>query len=225
MICSMKTDEKYSFLIDYFLNNPCDGTIQQNISLARYTSFKTGGQARYFCDINTLDGLKTVVSFCGTNDIPLYILGFGTDILVSDNGVDGIVTRLTGKDFLNISRVDEIRYSIGSRVGLQKIISLTLKNGLSGVEWLTGIPGSLGGLISLNAGAFGHDISELVESITVITKEGAVETLPAQKLSFSYRKGPFSKGEIIIGAVLKFTESDSKNISNTINDIEKTARR
>ncbi|MCD6459077.1 UDP-N-acetylmuramate dehydrogenase [bacterium] len=219
MISSIETDNKCSFLFDYFADNPYEGLIQSKVNLARYTSFKTGGNAQVLCDIYTLKGLKTVVGFCFDNNIPIKILGFGTDVLVSDYGVDAVVIRLTGKDFSEISKIDDTQYKIGSRVSLQKIISITLKNQMSGVEWLCGIPGSLGGLISLNAGAFGYDISQILESVTVMSLDAGIETIPAEKLFFGYRKGFFENGEIIIEAVLKFSKSTYGRINKILTDV------
>jgi len=202
----------FDSLTDYFLKNPAQGTIRTCEPLSRYTSFHCGGKADFFCDAHTVDALKKIVSFCHDNKQPVHILGFGTDLLIKDQGIKGAVIRLMGKPFFAFDRIDEFSFKVGSRVSVSKLVNKTVKLGLSGCEWFSGIPASLGGALSMNAGAYGHRLDEIVQSITALTSDGKTITLKKENLRFDYRKGPFSDNEIIISAILKFTPADKENL-------------
>ncbi len=202
----------FDSLKDYFTKNPAEGKLRSHEALSRYTSFHCGGKADFFCDVNTIKGLQKIVIFCYKNTQPLHILGFGTDLLVKDQGIKGAVIRLTGKPFYIFDKIDELTYKVGSRTSITKLVNFTAKLGLSGCEWLSGIPASLGGALALNAGAYGHRIDEIVQSITVILPDGTLKTFRKEDLSFAYRKGPFDNGEIILYSVLKFTPANKNEI-------------
>lgn len=212
----------YDQLNSYFALNPCEGLVRTGEKLERYTSFGCGGRADFFCDIYTVSGLRTVIVFCRIHDVPFKILGYGTDILVCDEGVRGIVMRLIGNEFYFVKQLDEMRMRVGSRVSLRKLISITAALGLSGVEWFMGIPASVGGALSLNAGAYGRRIADIVEDVTVyVPADDTVKTLCRDELIFQYRHGPFYNDEIILNATLQFETGDPTAIIQKADAIEK----
>ncbi|MDX9701890.1 MAG: UDP-N-acetylmuramate dehydrogenase [Candidatus Auribacterota bacterium] len=209
----------------YFQKNPSEGLVQSGRTLARYTGFHCGGKADFFCDIYGIEGLKNVVMFCNTHSITLNVLGFGTNVLIADEGICGAVVRLTGLPFLLCERLDEARFRVGSRVSLQKLIGVTCKAGLSGCEWLVGIPASLGGAVRLNAGAYGHDICESVESITVMKPDGCLHTIDISQRLTGYRQGPCEPDEILVYADMAFSADDVSAISERMTAISAERKR
>ncbi|RJP61545.1 MAG: UDP-N-acetylmuramate dehydrogenase [Candidatus Auribacter fodinae] len=205
--------QSYHVLNEYFSSNPSDGHVRSGENLARYTSMGCGGRADFFCDVYSYQGLRTIIRFCLENDIPYRLLGYGTDILVSDKGVRGVVIRLMGDVFWSVKELGGNRLRVGSRVGLRKIIAVTTSLGLSGAEWLMGIPASLGGAVSLNAGAYGRRIADIIEDVTVyIPSDDTKKTFNRDELLFEYRRGPFYNNEIILEATLKFEPGKPEDI-------------
>lgn len=206
-------------LEQYFEQNPLDGKLRSSEKLSRYTSFRCGGNAEFFCDVYTIEGLKKIVSFCSLHNIELKVLGFGTDLLVADTGVAGAVIRLMGPVFYTIEQTDDLILNIGSRSSLRKIILESGLYGFSGCEWFAGIPASLGGALSLNAGAFGRRIGDLIQDITALLPDGRIRVFLKEELGFGYRKGPFSGGEIIISARVAFKKGDPQTIKDRATSI------
>ncbi|MBU1289648.1 FAD-binding protein [Patescibacteria group bacterium] len=135
--------------------------IQENVSLAGQTSFRVGGAARYFFDARDKDDLVRAVFFAKEKGLPFFILGGGSNLLVSDEGFDGTVI-LANNEQRRVSK-NIIKSEAG--VKLSDLVRLSVENGLTGLEWAVGIPGTIGGAVKVNAHAFGSDISQLVKNI------------------------------------------------------------
>lgn len=217
----MMTCNSYDQIIDFFNENPNDAHVMTNVPLADYTSFKLGGRVDLFCDVYSYEGLSKIVNICSEQKIDLKILGFGTNILAQDNNIQSVVIRLNGDTFNAIKELDGDRLRVGSRVSLKKLVILSSRWGLSGIEWLTGIPASFGGAIASNIGAFGHCIGDVLEDITVMNPNGTLKTYKKNDLCFQYRANPFSNGEIITEATIKLKSSDKTSVSEKIKDIER----
>ncbi len=216
----MMTCNSYDQIIDFFNENPNDAHAMTNVPLADYTSFKLGGRVDLFCDIYSYEGLRKIVTVCSEQEIDLKILGFGTNILAEDNNIQSVVIRLNGEPFNEIKELDGNRLQIGSRVSLKKLVILSARWGLSGIEWITGIPASFGGAIASNIGAFGHCMADVLEDITVMNLDGTLKTYNKNDLHFQYRANPFSNGEIITEATIKLESSDKMSVSEKIKDIQ-----
>ncbi len=215
----MTVNTQFEPLEKFFQKHPAHGSVNSNTKIAKYTSFKCGGNAEIFADIYTLEGLKEIVTFCKKNTVALRILGFGTNVLVCDEGVSGVVIRLTGEPFMQCKQLSDNQFTVGARVSLQKIINATMKAGLSGCEWLAGIPASLGGAITMNAGAYGRAICDIIESITVMKPDGCVYTLDADQRHAGYRQGIAEPGEIVVSAILRFKPDSHEAIRERIDSI------
>lgn len=137
---------------------------QENISLAEYTTFKIGGSAKYFCKVENKKDLIKAVNFAQSKNLPYFILGGGSNLLVSDNGFKGLVILIDNKE------LEVVGYKIkaGAGVILNKLVGLSIKNNLTGLEWAVGIPGTIGGAVKVNAHAFDSDMSQLVKKIEKI---------------------------------------------------------
>lgn len=197
------------------------GEVLYNEPLSKHTSFRIGGPAEIFILPRDERDLRTI--FRNKGDTPLFILGEGTNLLVSDNGIKGIVVCLregfkTIQDpvFPDDGRETGI-LKVGSGVKMSYLAKYAARLGLSGIEGLAGIPGSLGGALIMNAGAEGHEIGTVVKSITRITSAGETQVLQKEEIEFHYRKTVFPPGDgIIVEAELELQKGDSKSIHENI---------
>jgi UDP-N-acetylmuramate dehydrogenase len=159
--------------------------IQEKICLSPYTNYKIGGDARYFCKVRNKRDIKKALFFAQEKQIPIFLLGGGTNILVSDQGFNGLVIRLELNDLkLNLNKLE-----VGSGVRLTNLVEMFLKKGLGGLEWAAGIPGTVGGAIRGNAGAFGESMADIVETVEAINTENLeISMMKKKNLQFGYRK-------------------------------------
>ena len=145
-----------------------------NEPLKEHTTFKIGGEAKYLVTPGSVEEIKGIVKFLKDNNIRFFILGNGSNMLVSDSGFDGVVVKL-GSCFSDIE-VTGNRISAQAGVTLKKISNLALEHSLKGFEELSGIPGSLGGAIYMNAGAYQREIKDVIESVTYLDSDFNVKT-------------------------------------------------
>ncbi len=178
----------------------------ENEPLSRHTSFKIGGEAELFLNIDNVEQLKAVLKACDDNDIPMFVLGKGSNLLISDDGMKGVVLTLDG-DFKDIS-IKENKITCGAGVNLAKLCTFALSESLSGLEFAYGIPGSVGGAAYMNAGAYGGEMKDVITSVTHITRQGEVKTLLASQLDLSYRHSVYKTTDDIILFVTFELKSD-----------------
>lgn len=175
--------------------------IKTKICLAPYTTFKIGGPAKFFLEAGNLKELQDVLVFAKRARIRVFILGSGSNILACDPGLDALVIKLTGRDFKGLfCRGTSV--IAGSGLKLSQLIVFTKNKNLSGLEFLAAIPGTLGGALSGNAGAWAQSIGNLVSEVFVLGYDGKPELLKGKDLKFVYRRSNLAK-YIIIWAVLK----------------------
>ena len=140
--------------------------VKENVSLAEYTTFKIGGPARYFFIAKNKQDLIKAIEFAKNKHLTFFILGGGSNLLVSDNGFKGVVIKIQNQDY----RIDGTRIITDAGVELNTLVNLSIDNSLTGLEWAIGIPGTIGGAVKVNASAFGQNIKELVKNIKKINK-------------------------------------------------------
>ena len=174
--------------------------LEDNI-LAPFTSFQIGGKADFFCQPENKDDLASLQQFAISREIPFFVIGGGSNILISDNGVKGIVIHL--KDAFNKIKIKDSFVHAEAGVKLNHLLRVCAEYGLSGLEFLAGIPGTVGGIIATNAGAFGNDTASKVKAVEIIKKNGQPVKIDAEALSFGYRKGCVSDNEVITEAVFE----------------------
>ncbi|MCK5332244.1 UDP-N-acetylmuramate dehydrogenase, partial [Candidatus Parcubacteria bacterium] len=182
--------------------------IQHNISLSKYTSFKIGGQAKFFCLVESVEEAQEVLEYAKENKLAVFILGGGSNVLVSDSGFDGLVMKIQNTKY-KIQTNGQI--SVGSGVSLSRLVSESVGNNLTGLEWVAGIPGTVGGAICNNTGAHGKSMEDIVKEVEIIeivppNKGGwGVRKITNKDCQFSYRNSIFKteKKYIILSAILK----------------------
>jgi UDP-N-acetylmuramate dehydrogenase len=163
--------------------------------LAAHTWLRLGGPARYFAEPTSQDELVTLVTRCHENDLPVRLLGSGSNVLVRDRGVDGMVILLTAPAFGEIGvQGNVIRAGGGARLG--HVVSTAVREGLAGFEQLVGIPGTVGGALHGNAGCHGADVGQVTADATVMTRTGEILTRRREEMNFAYRSS--SLDELVI---------------------------
>ena len=167
------------------------------------TTFRAGGNVEAMYRAENLQVLRHMVAFLVDERIPYLVMGSGSNLLVRDGGFDGVAIILDGS-FASIEdcTVGEPRIQAGAGLGLQKLLEYCAQRGLAGVEFMAGIPGTLGGAVAMNAGGWGKEIGEVISEVTVLTSGGIVETRDRLSLAFTYRQLDLPAGTVILNAKL-----------------------
>ena len=196
--------------------------IKTNENMGKYTSFKTGGNAKFLVKVNTIDEIIHVLKIIKEQDIPLVVLGNGSNVLFKDEGFKGIVLKI---DLDNL-KLDQEKITVDAGVKNAIVARKALDNSLQGFEAISGIPGTIGGAIRMNAGAYGTEIKDVVESVTYID----FNTLEVKKISneecdFSYRHSIFCKNKnIIVSCVLKLSKGKTEEIKTKMEECAKSRK-
>ena len=167
-----------------------------NESMKKHTTFGIGGKVDAFVYPSNKNELKFILNESKKNKIPIFITGSGSNLLVSDSGFKGIVISLS-KTFKNLSISDSYEIFAGSGVMLSRMVRMAIKKGIGGLESLIGVPGTLGGALIMNAGAYGEEISNYFISAEVINLHGEEKIYKKNDITFDYRSSSFSKNDII----------------------------
>ena len=198
--------------------------IYKNEPMSKHTSFKVGGVADYFIKIQSIEELKNVLNLVRLENIPFQIIGNGTNLLVLDKGIRGLVVKLE-LNKLEIEKKDNFAYiTVGSGMTLAGIAFLAYKNELSGLEQLSGIPGTIGGAIRMNAGAYGKEMKDIVVNSVCMDENGEIIMLDCKSHEFGYRKSIFSQNNLIILQTTIRLEYGLKNKIKARMDEYKTSR-
>ena len=195
------------------IKNLVSSKILINESLKKYTSFGIGGNASFYIFPKNEKDLKNILKYSNVNNIKIFFIGSGSNLLVSDNGFDGIIISLR-KTFKNFIVNDKLEATIGTGVMLGNMVKILSKKSIKGLESLIGVPGTLGGALIMNAGAYGMEISNNLVSIKVIEMDGTDKIYNKKDLEFSYRFSSIPKNEIVVEANFKFELGDIDNIQD-----------
>jgi len=174
-----------------------------DVPMGDYTTFRVGGNVEALYRAGNLEELREMIAFLSDVGIPYLPMGAGSNLLVADGGLDGVAIILDGS-FASIEYTAAAAPSVvvGSGLQLSYLVSFCTDKGLGGVEFLAGIPGTVGGAVAMNAGSRGEEIQGVIGEITVLTREGIAERRDGPTLSFRYRGLDLSDGEIILNATL-----------------------
>ncbi len=187
----------------------------ENEPLCNRTTFKIGGPADLLIECREIAKLPVLLKEIKANEIPLTVMGNGSNLLVSDNGIRGVVLVITD-DSVTVSG-DTITASAGAK--LSKLCNLALENGLSGLEFGFGIPGTVGGAVYMNAGAYGGEIKQVITSVTSITRSGKIITRSVDELKLGYRTSVFKKeNDVILSAEFKLQSDEKEAIREKMYD-------
>jgi len=187
-----------------------------NRSLADLNTFKTGGAAQFFVEVQTAKELAAVAAAAAKLDIPYFMLGGGSNVLVSDGGFEGLVIKNSIRGIeLNGSKI-----SCGAGEELQAVIDFATENGLTGLEFATGIYGTVGGAVFGNAGAYGSEIGSVLLSAELVDRQGNIRTEPAEYFKFEYRNSVLRKTrEFVVGAVFALKVGNKDSIREKVDEI------
>lgn len=179
--------------------------IQKNILLAPYTTFKIGGEAKFFTEVISDDEIIAAVEYAQKNNLEIFILGGGSNVLISDKGFDGLVIKIKSSE---IKIIDECAIACDAGVSLKSLVNFSVANNLTGLEWAAGIPGTVGGAVRGNAGAFGGEIKNSVEEIKILDTSKTplkIEYFQKDECKFDYRNSIVKEKSNIILIAVKLT--------------------
>ena len=194
------------------LKEKVTGKFLDNEPMTKHTSYGIGGPARAYITPADQDDLAAILRFAQKNNIPTFFAGSGSNLLVADEGFDGIVISL-GKSFTQFNiEGNRIEAEVGVMLG--KMVKETTKRNLTGLESMIGVPGTLGGALVMNAGAFGGEISNCLDTINVMTMNGSTKTYKQNEIDFSYRHSTFPADEILVSATFILKKKPAQEIQS-----------
>ena len=179
--------------------------------MARHTTFRIGGPADYFVELESIDEVKAAVRICQEENLPWFVLGRGSNLLVSDQGYRGVILSIY-KGFQKVEIDGEI-LTVQAGTLLTTLSGKALDASLAGMEFASGIPGTVGGAVVMNAGAYGGEMKDIVRQVTVLDQEGIVRTLTGEEMQFGYRTSlAKKKGYIVLETVLELQHGQKEEI-------------
>ena len=191
--------------------------VKENEKLSHYTYTKTGGPADALVFPKTKDEVAAIVAWVNEKQIPLTVLGNSSNVIIKDGGIRGIVMILTEMDHMEVKRH---RLIVQSGARLIDASRMALAERLSGLEFACGIPGSVGGAVYMNAGAYDGEVEEVIESVVVITREGKIKTYEKNELEFSYRHSKLQEtNEIVLEVVFHLEKGKQETIKARMDDL------
>lgn len=186
--------------------------LAEHISLAQHTTFRIGGSARFWIEVCSTEGLGEILKFCHETQTAYFVMGRGSNILASDQGYSGLILHL-GSDFAGIRQQGDCLICEAGAM-LSNIAKFALEHSLSGMEALSGIPGTIGGALFMNAGAYGSEMKDIVTACRYLDESGAEHVLMAQELDLAYRHSFFTEHAhtVITSVIIQLTPGDPEEI-------------
>lgn len=189
----------------------------------RHTTFKVGGPADYFIEVKSAEEISKLLGYFYLIEKPYYVVGNGSNLLVSDKGYDGVIISV-GKSMSQIE-LDGDRLICQAGAPLSAVARMAADNSLRGLEFAAGIPGTIGGAVVMNAGAFGGEIAQVLEEIEAVTDEGMILTLKKEELDLGYRTSIFKKKKLVCTkAVLRLTPGNKEELLARMDEIKEERR-
>lgn len=174
-----------------------DTRIMMDEPMKRHTSFKVGGPADLFVKVANIEDLKNIVRYCLKSGTPYYVIGNGSNLVVTDKGIRGVIIKINWKK-VEIKEAEKCYVTVSSGVSLSFLAQKLLQKEIEGFEFASGIPGTIGGAIRMNAGAHGSEMKDIVSSIKALNEKGEIVYLSKEECQFSYRNSIFSKEKLIL---------------------------
>lgn len=197
-------------------------SILEQEPMQKHTTFRIGGAAKYFAMPKNVDEIMTLIRYCQEQELPYCVLGNGSNVLFTDNGYEGMIIRIG-------SAMSEIRVdgtSVYAQAGaiLARVASLVYEAGLTGMEFAAGIPGSIGGAIVMNAGAYGGEMKDIVSYVEVLSTNGSFRRYTGDEMEFSYRHSIIDADKIVVGVGLTLEHGDKTAILDRMNELAEARR-
>jgi len=196
-----------------------EARIKADEPMKLHTTFRIGGPAKYFVIPETKEEIKAIIACCKNADMPYYILGNGSNLLVSDKGYEGVVIQI----FKNMNQITLEGDTITAQAGaiLSAVANKALDSELTGFEFAAGIPGTLGGACVMNAGAYGGEMKDVLVNVVVLTQDGEFLTIPKEELELGYRTSVIAKKNyIVLEATIKLTKGDKNAIKERMDELK-----
>ncbi|HWR57533.1 MAG TPA: UDP-N-acetylmuramate dehydrogenase [Thermodesulfovibrionales bacterium] len=210
-------------LEDVIQRDAYTGGLFVNEPMKDHTTLRIGGSAEIYAEPKDTGSMKNLLSALLEDDIASMPLGGGSNLLVSDEGIEGAVISTASLDHMRVIEEDAYSARVFAEAGvpLGRLINLSRDKGYRGVEGLTGIPGSLGGAILGNAGSFGFSIGDVVESVTGMDRNGKTLHIKKDDISFGYRASGIPEGVIVLSAEMRFQKDDIQNVIKRVSDFNR----
>jgi UDP-N-acetylmuramate dehydrogenase len=196
-------------------------TVKIDEPLARYTTMKIGGPADYFLDVETNQALLETLRLLDARRIPIGLVGKGSNVLVSDRGIRGAVLRLGG-EFKRISWHEEgagALVDVGAAYAVAQLVREAARRGYAGLEFAEGIPGSVGGALVMNAGAYGSEMEKIVAAVEGVTVGGKAVRFPRDEIVFTYRESHLPSGTVVTAARLRLEKKDAEDLGAKVREL------
>ena len=196
------------------------GKCLENVSLKEYTTYKVGGKAKFMVYPKSTDKLILLIKYLKDKDIKFMVLGFGSNVLFSDDVYDGVIIKL---DEFNDIEFEGTKVTCGCGASLMKVAMMAIRRGLTGLEFACGIPGSIGGAVYMNAGAYKSDMGYIVSKVKVLTKDYKVITMVNKEMDFHYRTSFLQKNKdyICLEATLKLKKGNKEEMESIVSERKK----
>lgn len=194
--------------------------IKENENLSKYTSFRIGGNARYFIDIQEIDLIKDIIQIAKEENIKFFILGNGTNVLFEDKGYDGLIIKISGGRIFHKQNGDDIFVTADAGVLLLAFCRYANDNGFGEIDKIYGIPGSVGGATIMNAGAFGQELKDIIYCVKCLDMSGNIVELSNSDCKFDYRRSIFKEiPYIVLQTTFKLRKVDKEKQTESMNEI------
>ena len=213
-----KGEDKSSMQYSLFFIQRFKGKVLFNVPMSDHTSFRIGGPADVMAFPQDEGDLKDLMAFAESKGFQFHVLGAGTNLLVRDGGVRGIVVNMS-EGFKDISWLEGGKAVVGAGVRLTELVTDCRDKGLSGLEFAVNIPGTIGGAVIMNAGAYGSEMKDVVEGVEILGRKGQKGFIPRSELNFSYRKSELPKGAIVTRAHMRFEKRDVEYVKERIKEL------
>ena len=205
-------------IVTRLINITGKDNVRINEPMKNHTTFKIGGPAQYYVTPESVTQIQEVVSLCRDMNIPLHVIGNGSNILVGDDGVDGVVLALFNT-FSDYEIKDNV-ITAQAGMSLIKLAVIALREGLTGLEFASGIPGSVGGAVYMNAGAYDGQMKDVVTSVTVLDEAGNIRILGRDELDMGYRTSAVAKHNmIVLQVIIELKAGDKDQIKDRMNQL------
>lgn len=195
----------------------CGKGVRFDCPMNVYTTFRVGGSAEAVSHVRRSKDLQALLSFLNRKEIPSLVVGRGSNLLVRDGGIEGVVIMLEGElANVEVADAEEGKLLAGGGLTIMELLAFCKKNGWGGLEFLAGIPGTVGGAVTMNAGAWGEDVGSRVREVQMVDRFGKVLVMKHSELEFSYRRLSIPEGSVIFRVLFELAADDPKRITERI---------